>query len=198
MGKRIWAVVLAAVLLSGCGEKQSTPGLGVVFKITVTCHDGGAATQQVYTTQQKTRMILNAIRSLGQQFNPSVDPEALEDRTIDIVISFTDGSSRSYQTKGDRYIRTDQGRWRQTEPKPLERLNQLLLTLPGDRMTPSDGFYQRGFVFCFLVKSKEIRQEKLDCGGGKQSNICNQKPSVRPLEAGQHQKYHLCDQNRHG
>lgn len=166
MGKRILVLLLTAALLTGCGAKKDPEGLRVIYKITVTCHDGGSSTQQIYTTQPKIRLILNGIRTLGQQFSPAIDPETLSERTFHIDISFTDGTNRLYQTKGDRYIRTDQERWKQTDPKQLEKLNHLLLTLPGDRITPSDVSYQRG---CVLIEREKIGYYKLRHSAGKQS-----------------------------
>lgn len=132
MGKRFWTIILAAVLLTGCSAKKPDPGPPVVYKITVTCRHEETVTERIYTSQPKMRQILNHLRSLGQQFTPPIDPEALSARTFHIDISFTNGSSRLYQTKADRYIRTDQAPWKQADPKQLERLNLLLLTLPPD------------------------------------------------------------------
>lgn len=134
MARRIWVIFLGSVLLcAGCSMRRSEDvGWPVVSRITVTCDQGGSMTQQVYTSQHKMRQILNQLRTLGQQFTPPIDPEALSARTYSISVSFTDGTQRLYQTKSDRYIRIDQHPWQQADPKRIEDLNQLLQSLPGD------------------------------------------------------------------
>ena len=134
MARRIWAMYLGIMLFFvGCSlHRTEDMGWPVVSQITVTCDRSGHVTQQIYTSQDKMRQILNQLRTLGQQFTPPIDPEALSARTYSIAVSFTDGSQRLYQTKSDRYIRIDQNPWQQADPKRIEDLNQLLQNLPGD------------------------------------------------------------------
>lgn len=135
MAKRIRALVLAAALLcAGCSSRYpEPPGWPVVSRITVVCHQDGSATQKVFTSQEKMRIVLNKLRTLGQQYAPPTDPETLTARTFSVTVTRSDGSQRHYQTKGDRYIRTDENPWQQCDPNRLEELNQLLRDLPGDQ-----------------------------------------------------------------
>lgn len=132
MARRIWILALAAAILcAGCKAKASA-GWPVVSQITVTCERDGALTRQTYTSQAKMRQILNHLRNLGQKFSPFVDPDTLSARIFRIHVAFTDGSSRLYQTKSDRYVRFDNEPWQQADPERIEKLNHLLQSLPGD------------------------------------------------------------------
>jgi hypothetical protein len=135
VAKRSIAIVLAIVLLlAGCSTRGTLdPGFPVVSHISVICRQDGYTSEKVFTSQEKMRMILNALRTLGQQFSPSVDPEPLSARSYGVTVTMTDGSRRHYQTKGDCFIRTDENPWQQCDPKRLEKLNLLLQQLPGDQ-----------------------------------------------------------------
>ena len=134
MAKRIYVLCLAVLLLcAGCRQRsQKVESWTVVSEITVTCEQGGSVTRQIYTTQWKMREILNCIRSLGQKFTPTIDPDTLSARTYSITLTYTDGTQRIYQTKSDRYIRTCRDPWQQADPEKISELHLLLQSLPGD------------------------------------------------------------------
>lgn len=126
-------ILLAAVLFVGCSEKKPVlPTTAVVSRITVTYQDGNSQIVKNYTSQHKMRQILNKFRLLGQQYNPLINPENLDTTLFQVRLSFSDGSQRLYHTRSDRYIRTDDGPWRQTDAQRLQALNELLRQLPPD------------------------------------------------------------------
>ena len=131
--KKFFLLCMIALLCTGCRPKDTADGsFPVVSEITVTCEQGGTLTRQVYTTQWKMRQILNSLRVLGQQSTPSIDPETLTERIYCITLYHTDGSQRIYQTRPDRFIRTERGPWKQADPKKVSELHLLLQHLPGD------------------------------------------------------------------
>ena len=134
MAKRIFFLFLAAVMLfAACRPaKPEIESWPVVSQINVTYQHNGSTGQRTYTTPSKMRQILNRLRTLGQQFTPSIDPETLTEQAYTIHIRFTDGSSREYQIKSDRYIRSGGQPWQQADPERIQKLNQLLQTLPED------------------------------------------------------------------
>lgn len=134
---RTTAIIAALLLtLSGClhqsGRQPVIENWKVVSEITVTCEHEGEVTRRIYTNQKKMRLILNAIRQLGQKFKPDVDPENLRLRTYCITLTHSDGSQRIYCTKGDRYIRQCREAWQEADPEKVSELNLLLQGLPGD------------------------------------------------------------------
>lgn len=131
--RQIAVLLLFLLLLSGCGHgRQPVSSVGVVSEITVTHEQQGMVTRQIYTDPDKLRRILNAIRNLGQKFNPTTDPETLPLTSFHIILRRTDGTEQIYRTKADRYIRIDHEPWQQTDPESLTHLTQLLQNLSGD------------------------------------------------------------------
>lgn len=130
--KKWLCVVLAAILLTGCSTKKHPSGSRVVSQITVSYQENGTNIVKIYTSQYKMRQILNHFRLLGQKYSPGIDPDTLITLVFEVQLAFSDGSQRTYQTRNDRYIRTDDGPWQQTDTGRLQKLNDLLLELPAD------------------------------------------------------------------
>lgn len=118
---------MAMFLLSGCRPREQVK---LVSQIAVDWEDGGR--DRVFREAEKMQKILNRLRQLGQRYSADVDPEALAEPEIVLTLSFTDGSCLQHRLKSDHYIRTGDQPWQQTDPKPLQRLQFLLKTLPGD------------------------------------------------------------------
>jgi hypothetical protein len=132
MTKRIWPVILIVLLfIPGC-KSTNPPGKPVVSQISVIYGTSSNSIQRIYTGQQKMQQILNCLRTLGQQFTPFTDPETITAPQYTIRILSTDGSSRSYCVKSDRYIRTGSEPWKQADPERISKLNRLLQSLTPD------------------------------------------------------------------
>ena len=130
--KKWLCVIAAAVLLAGCGSKTHPSGSRVVSQITVSYQENGRKTVKNYTSQHKMRQILNGFRLLGQKYTPILAPDTLRSTVFEVRLSFSNGTQRLYHTRSDRYIRTDNGPWQQTDPMRIQQLNDLLLQLPAD------------------------------------------------------------------
>ena len=130
--KKWLMVILAAVLLAGCAGRKKPTGGAVVDQITVSYQENGAQITKNYTSQHKMRQVLDQFRLLGQKYTPHMDPDTLRTTVFEVRLMFSDGSQRLYHTRSDRYIRTDNGPWQQTDPVRLQKLNDLLLSLPPD------------------------------------------------------------------
>lgn len=130
--KRIfYCFLLLSISLTGCA--RSTPeSFTVLTRITVIREYQGVQTQRIYTTSEKMSRILNILRSIGTSSSPDLDPEPLKLRCYTIILTRSDGSTLTYKTKGDRYIRKNDEAWQQTDPKIVSELNLLLQTLPSD------------------------------------------------------------------
>lgn len=127
-----WVVILlAAMLLTGCSGRKR-PSARVVSQITVAYQEYGTRVVKNYTSQYKMRQVLDRFRLLGQKYAPIIDPDTLRSTVFEVRLSFSDGTTRLYHTRSDRYIRTNDGPWQQTDPVRLQRLNDLLMSLPPD------------------------------------------------------------------
>lgn len=131
--KKCVSIILLALCatISGC-RKQTQQTTAVVSQIAVTYEQEGALTQKVYTSSEKMRLILNALRQLGQKTSPSIDPAQATGQSYCITLTRSDGSQQIYRTKADRFILRDPGPWQQADPERIGELNQLLRSLPGD------------------------------------------------------------------
>lgn len=131
--KKWLCLALTTVFLAGCAEKKPLlPQTAVVSQITVTYQENGTEIVKNYTSQYKMRQVLDHVRLLGQKYTPLIDPENLDTTLFQVRLSFSDGSQRLYHTRSDRYIRTGNGPWQQTDPGRLQQLNELLIQLPAD------------------------------------------------------------------
>ena len=130
--KKWLTVILVAVLLTGCAGRKKPTGSAVVDQITVSYQENGAQITKNYTSQHKMRLVLDQFRLLGQKYTPHMDPDTLRTTVFEVRLMFSNGSQRLYHTRSDRYIRTDNGPWQQTDPVRLQKLNDLLLSLPPD------------------------------------------------------------------
>lgn len=124
MVRKIIAAIVGAVLIFGLWHHfhRQDPGLRLVSAIEVEY----GPTRQVYHDAEQMSLILNRLRSLGQRYSPDVDPEVLSGPTVSIRLIYSDGTRLEHQIKPDRYIRTGQSKWQQTDPKQIQSLMLLL------------------------------------------------------------------------
>ena len=127
--KKRWLIILAVVCVVGIVFARRTPPKhGVVYRITVE----GQGETMVYTAQDKMSWILNGLRQLGQKTLAHLDPEQLSVTAYRITLERTDGKTTVYHTKGERFLRKDEGPWMQTDPQALSDLLLILQHLPSD------------------------------------------------------------------
>lgn len=133
----VLALAVLAAVLAGCRlPRPAGDGFPVVICIHVRCYQDGLDSGKVFTTQPKMRSILNALRCIGQQFNPERDPETLSGDSFHLTVVYSGGKEQHYHIKADRYIRRAQEPWQQTDPKKLSRLTNLLAQLVTDEYPP--------------------------------------------------------------
>ena len=127
--KKGWLIILALVCIAGVAFAHRAPQKhGVVYRITVEGEDGTL----VYTAEEKMTWVLNSLRQLGQKTLAHIDPESLSVEAYRITLERTDGKTTVYHTRGERFLRKDEGPWMQTDPQALSDLLQLIRQLPTD------------------------------------------------------------------
>lgn len=133
MVRKVLIMLLILVILgSCCGCLRKNTGVRVVKQISVQWVENGTAVHRVHQSPEKMHLILNKFRTLGQRFSPDLDPEALQSPTVTMTVFYSDESQRSYQIKADRYVRFGTAPWQQADPKRVNALRLLLLSLPED------------------------------------------------------------------
>ncbi|MBE6924067.1 MAG: hypothetical protein E7466_02350 [Ruminococcaceae bacterium] len=128
MKKRVIFIVLAVLLLSGFFRPKTAHQQRVLSRIVVIRQEH----QTIYTDPSKMSQIMNALRQPMQLTLAEMDPDTLSASTCQIILERTDGSRRVYHIRGERYIRRDEGAWKQAPPQALEPLISLLSQLPPD------------------------------------------------------------------
>ena len=128
MKKRIVFIVAAVFLIGSLSRPNPPVRQRVVCRITVSSQ----GQLKTFTSQGKMQQILNAMRYPAQYTRADIDPDTLSAVSYQIILERTDGSSVTYRTKGERYIRRNQEPWKQTNPQVLTELTTLLRELPTD------------------------------------------------------------------
>ena len=122
---------LLASLLVGCAKKDTGSNM-MVRQIRVAVQTGDQMLHRDYYSSGALRRILGAIRLLGQESNPYLDPEQLDAPITSITLYQTDDGQSTIALKGDRFIRRGNLPWRQTDPEKMSRLYALIEQLPAE------------------------------------------------------------------
>ena len=137
ISKCIFALLLSLVVLSLAGCSRHAGGdppapLRVVTEIEITFEDGPLHCRRHYTQDEKMSQILAYLRQIDPYGTPQEDPLLTDGSLFQISLTYSDGSKKIYEQKGDRFLRQDGGPWENINPAKAEALGQLLGTLPSD------------------------------------------------------------------
>ena len=139
MVRKITAVALAALsLFSQSGCRRKAVGNPVVSSIQVTIEDPPLYSHREYQNPETMQLILNRLRTLGQQYHSDLNPETLAEPLVTIALIRSDGTRQEYQLTSDRYIRTGHAGWNQANPDKVTQLQLLLLSLPEEVVSHKD------------------------------------------------------------
>lgn len=118
-------------LLAGCSQKGPVP-LKMVQWIHVDGANFHGENDRYFYEPESLEKLLLAVRRSGQTRNPLQDPESLDAPAFCITMRYANGARDRMYVKGDRYIRGEDGPWRQVDPQKLAALHYLLHFQPGD------------------------------------------------------------------
>ena len=132
---KYWVIVgILPCLLAGCSQKGPVP-----LKMVEWIHVDGAnlhgEDNRYFYEPEVLEKVLLAIRLSGLTRKPQLDPDQLDSPEFRITMTYTDGQRDRMYVKGDRYIRGENGPWRQADPQKLAALHYLLHFQPGDAVS---------------------------------------------------------------
>lgn len=124
------------LLLSGCTaappENQHRPLYRAVTQITVDYENGPIQATLNYTEDEKMRLILNYLRLIRPYGTPPEDPEAVDGSLFRITLTHSDGSTKVYEQKADRYLKAHGKNWQCISSQKAMELSILLGQLESD------------------------------------------------------------------
>lgn len=131
----IFVIVLLCSLVGGCMHfviRTEPAPVRVVTHIDITYENGTIQTQRHYEDAGKMKQVLNYLRLIDPYGRPAVDPEIVGGSHFHIELAYSDGSSKVYRQKADRYMQIDGGDWKTIDPTRAEELSLLLGQMESD------------------------------------------------------------------
>ncbi len=121
--------------LGGCSRHStgdSPSPLRVVTKIDIAFENGPIHCRRHYYENEKMSQILGYLRRIDTYGAAHEDPQSSDGSLFQITLSYSDGSTRIYEQKSDRFLRMDHGPWKNIDPSKAEELSLLLGKLDSD------------------------------------------------------------------
>ena len=129
----VWALSALMICLSGCvvsfGEKPEPTAYRVVWKVHVSRQNGDEVVQRIYSAPEAVQEILNYLRLVDPYGAPGEDPVSQPGEEFRIRLEYSDGSTKTYRQRCDRYLQVEDGPWRRIAPERGQELKKLLETL---------------------------------------------------------------------
>ena len=123
--------VAVAVLLTGCGQKESAAGSRVVTGVQVTFQEEDVQLFRHYTQEQKMEYVLLYLRLLKKKGLAKPQPDTVR-REYCITVTRADGSRTVYRQRAHRYLSVDGSPWENIAPAQAAELYKLLRYVPSD------------------------------------------------------------------
>ncbi len=130
-------MLLILLLLTGCTRigEQTASAPRVVTGISVSFHSDRLDLERQYSDSEKMRDLLTYLRCL--KIYAPVEPEVevpQRDRSR-IILSFSDGTKKTYEQQGDCYMRLNGGPWYYVNPEQTQEFPLLLSMLESDEIS---------------------------------------------------------------
>ena len=129
----VW-ILLFTLSLSGCTrlERPTEGSPRVVTGIEASFDSGTVQLHRQYSDSEKLRSVLNYLRCLKLYGKP--EPEVVIPALSrgHIVIFFSDGTTKTYEQRGDQFLRQDSGPWYYLNPEQAQELPLLLGMMESD------------------------------------------------------------------
>lgn len=127
--KRMVIVLVFALLLSGCADRNKTTHR-VVTGVQVEYTRDGETLYRAYSQTSSVQSILIYLRIL-RPFGPVI-PVGSHDTNCKITLQYSQGPDSVFLQQGNQYLRRDAGEWKRIDSSHASLLYPLLLLLPSD------------------------------------------------------------------
>lgn len=134
-------LIILVLLLTGCipCPAPQQPEFAVVTGVDITHYLGNLQEQRQYATDENISMVLNYLRLLHTLGAPQEDPSAESGGTYHIIVEFSDGTTKEYAQKADRYLWEEGVGWRIIDEEQGVQLGQLFRAIPSDTVSSAAG-----------------------------------------------------------
>lgn len=134
--QKLFLIAFFLCILSGCSKINSAENNSalyrVVDRIDISSYHEGTLEQFSYSTPQKMESILFYLRQLDYQGKAHTDPERICGDSYQITVIVSDGTTRNYRQRANRYLSRDHHPWECIDPKQAEILYPLLQSMSSD------------------------------------------------------------------
>lgn len=138
MKKTTLVILILLFSLCGCSRvhdpNNPETGLKMVVRIDVFCSQDGEAIHRNYTSEDKMEAMLLYLRLLKSKGPANTDPEELIGPACKIVVTFSNGQSRIYRLRADRFLSTDSGPWQSVDQTHAQELYKLVMLMSSDQV----------------------------------------------------------------
>ena len=134
MRKTAVVFVLVSLILTACTPVCSeTPGSPRLVTAIEASFDGDTITlHRQYTSSEKLRAVLDYIRCLEIYGTPESDTGIPASNCGKIVITFSDGTTKTYEQRGDQFLRQNNGSWHYINMEQAQEFPLLLAMMESD------------------------------------------------------------------
>lgn len=130
-----WKILVLFLLCMGtffgC-EEEKPPEIPLVTGVEITCLHGEETIQRTYTQPEKVQRFLYYLRRQETVGYAQVDPERIIGDAAWIEVKLSNGQSRVYRQRADRFWSKDCHRWKRIDESWGRRLYSMLILIPSD------------------------------------------------------------------
>ncbi len=134
-----WAglIILLAMILTGCTriEQQTAGAPRVVTGIEASFEGDTMTLHRSYSNSDKLRGVLTYLRCLEIYGIPDPDVTIPHSNRGRIIISFSDGSTKTYEQLNDQFLRQDDGPWHYINQEQAQEFSLLLKLMESDEIS---------------------------------------------------------------
>lgn len=138
-GAVFFAICLAVSVFTGCAPTPAeSTAYRVVSQIHIQYQNSGLHQRWHFNSDEKMEAVLIYLRILDPYGTPQEDPDNAVGSDIVITLVFSDGSSKIYHQRAERYLQIDDSPWKCIDPRTALQLSALLGVLTSDPSAGTD------------------------------------------------------------
>lgn len=104
----------------------------MVTQVRIVCQHKKSTMTRCYTQPHKMEPVLNYLRLLKYKGQADTDPERLTGDRFEITLYYSNGQSRIYRQRSNRYLSKNAHAWEKIDPEQARLLYPMLQSMPSD------------------------------------------------------------------